>query len=120
MQVNQDVSSLSSVFIQSPTNRRRLEEQGSIAPANKTESVADPAVSSNEKAQGVNTGKEEASLKQQTTAQSMDAEAQYAKAYSTLWDTKHSSSGKALAYAQTFHQSTTDAIKEQFSFSTFA
>lgn len=121
MQINQDYSSLASVFIQSPLNRRRLEEQGTVAPVKKDEAVATSyetkqssdhhdAVAFNEKYD----------VPGATTANTLRADELYAMASSTLWYTKHSSTGKVSAYVETYNQPSTDAIKEQFSFSTYA
>ncbi len=119
MQVNHSYSSLSSVFIQSPINRRRLEEQGSVVPADKNDAVADTQAGRSD------SHVQEAPEKKHAhpddlSANALDAEALYAKASSTLWNAKHSSSGKAAAYIETYNQPSIDALREQFSFSAYA
>lgn len=118
MQVNHSYSSLSSVFIQSPTNRRRLEEQGSVVPADKNDAVADTLAGRSVTAQVAPDKKH--GYSGDPTAGSLDAEALYAKASSTLWNAKHSSSGKAVAYIENYNQPSIDALREQLSFSAYA
>lgn len=120
MQINQDYSSLASVFIQSPLNRRRLEEQGTVAPVKKDEAVATSYETKQQSDHHDAVAFNEKYDVPATTANTLSAEELYAKASSTLWYTKHSSNGKVSAYVETYNQPSTDAIKEQFSFSAYA
>lgn len=120
MQVNQAYSSLSSVFIQSPINRRRLEEQGSVAPVENNDAVADTLAARSDGADQLQEAPENRHEQLSDPSNALDAEALYAKASSTLWSVKHSSSGKVSAYIETYNQPSTDALKEQLSFSAYA
>ena len=121
MQVNHSYSSLSSVFIQSPTNRRRLEEQGSVVPADKNDAVADTLAGRSDRSVSAQVAPDKKhGYSGDPEAGSLDAEALYAKASTTLWNAKHSSGGKAAAYIETYNQPSIDALREQLSFSAYA
>ncbi len=126
MLVTQGYSSLSSVFIQSPTNRRRLVEQGSVAPEKvasekKAELAADSVVAKqNNDPRATVAFNNEYQAVAESPANPLDAEKRYAQAYSTLWQAKHSSNNKVSAYLETYNQTAIEALKDQFSFSAYA
>lgn len=119
LDINNNVS-YSGVFIQSPDNRRRVQEQEGIQ---ESVSIKDDAnIDLRKGTQSENTS----SIEQVTSQDSQDAYAQKAQLYETAKNyfddlkTSEAKLGKAAVYVQTANQGNRQAAQDMLGFETYA